>query len=127
MNMKSKLLVVDDQPGIRLLLSDILENEGYTIDLARTGKEAIVKVEQNAYNLIILDYKLPIIDGKQVIVQLEAMNIGIPVILMSGLIENVDKNTKESQLVKAIVAKPFNIQDICKTVSNILRKNANAV
>lgn len=123
--MKSKLLIVDDQPGIRLLLSDILKNEGYLVEVAKTGKEAVLKVEQDAYDLIMLDYKLPIVDGKQFITHLEANKITIPIILMSGLIENIDNTTKESPLVKKVVAKPFNVQDICETVRTILRTNLN--
>ncbi|MGM8364758.1 response regulator [Virgibacillus sp. W0181] len=123
--MKSKLLIVDDQPGIRLLLTDIFESEGYLVEAAKTGKEAVQKVENNVFDLIMLDYKLPIIDGYQFIKQMEADYMQVPVIVMSGLVENIDIEIKESYLVKKIVAKPFNVQDICDTVSTILNSGTD--
>lgn len=118
--MKHKLLIVDDQPGIRMLLSDILQSEGYEVEEAQTGKEAIDKANQTTYDLIILDYKLPVVDGAQFIEYLTKNHINSPIILMSGLVENISKEIKEKDIVKEIIAKPFDVNDFCSIVQRIL-------
>ncbi|MFD1036880.1 response regulator [Virgibacillus byunsanensis] len=117
--MEKEILVVDDQPGIRLLLQEIFTNEGYKVTTAITGREALDKLYNKPYDLLILDYKLPIMDGGKVLQQLEAANIDIPAILMSGLAEDMIKEYQGS-LVKGILAKPFNVQYVCDLVKSIL-------
>ncbi|WP_249869344.1 response regulator [Oceanobacillus saliphilus] len=118
--MPKEILVVDDQPGIRLLLTDILTSEGYQVSLASTGKEAIDKINKHTYDLIILDYKLPIIDGKEVLEILERDKKEISVILMSGMAETIKQEVEKIKMVRRIVAKPFNIKDFCAHVEEIL-------
>ena len=117
--MTGEILIVDDQPGIRLLLTDILANDGYKVTTASNGKEAIEKLQEEPYALILLDYKLPIIDGVQVLEQIEKENIIIPVIVMSGLTEKIEKEVKKWPFVKMLLAKPFNIQEISTAVQEI--------
>ncbi|WP_010648403.1 response regulator [Oceanobacillus massiliensis] len=118
--MQKEILVVDDQAGIRLLLNDILDSEGYSVSLASTGKEAIDRLQKDSYDLIILDYKLPIIDGKEVLNILEKEKNEIPVIVMSGMTENIITEIEKIKMVKKIIAKPFNIKDFCIQVGEIL-------
>jgi len=117
--MTGEILIVDDQPGIRLLLTDILTNDGYKVTTANNGKEAIEKLQEEPYALILLDYKLPILDGVQVLEQIEKENIIIPVIVMSGLTEKIEKEVKKWSIVKLLLAKPFNIQEISTAVQEI--------
>jgi len=117
--MSKKVLVVDDQPGIRLLLKDVLTHEGYKVQTATTGQEALDLVQNGAFDLMILDYKLPIMDGKKVVEKLEKLNSRIPIFLVTGLGE-IEKEIKKCKLVKKVVSKPFNIQEICDEVKAIL-------
>ncbi|WP_067728484.1 response regulator [Oceanobacillus damuensis] len=118
--MPKEILVVDDQPGIRLLLTDILTSEGYHVSLASTGKEALDKINKESYDLIILDYKLPIVDGKEILEILEKEERDISVILMSGMAENIKQEIEKIKMVRRIIAKPFNIKDFCAHVEEIL-------
>lgn len=118
--MTKEILVVDDQPGIRMLLTDILTNEGYQVSAAKTGKEALDKVYLKAFDLIILDYKLPIIDGMQVVQQMEHDKMEVPIILMSGLTEELIKESKKYHMVKKVIAKPFNVLDIQQFTNTLL-------
>ncbi|WP_188456877.1 response regulator [Virgibacillus oceani] len=119
--MKKEILVVDDQPGIRLLLHEIFTSEGYKVTTAKTGKEALDKIHNNPFDLIMLDYKLPIIDGSQVLHQMEQEEIAIPAILMSGLAEDIIREKDKFSIVKEILAKPFNILDVCTLVKKLLK------
>lgn len=118
--MAKKILVVDDQPGIRMLLTDILENEGYLVSTANTGKQGLEEINSRSYDLVILDYKLPVIDGSQVLKEIETGGIVLPAILISGLAEDIAKEAEKYSFVKNVLAKPFNVEDISKTVKSIL-------
>ncbi len=59
----STILLVDDEPDIVLTLQDLLEGEGYQIDVATTGTDALERVKENSYDAVILDIRLPDIDG----------------------------------------------------------------
>lgn len=117
--MKKKLLVVDDQPGIRLLLTDVFKSEGYGVETAKTGKEALDKVLNTSFDLIMLDYRLPIMDGRQVLEEMKHHKTDIPVILMTGLIEGIDEDLKQKTENLKIVAKPFDIKEICNLVDQL--------
>lgn len=118
--MQKEILIVDDQPGIRLLLTDIFENEGYRVVTAETGREALDKIYKNSFDLLILDYKLPILDGLEVLERLEQEKIMIPAILMSGLVEEMRVEAKQYSLLKEILAKPFDVKSISELVQTIL-------
>ena len=118
--MKDKLLIVDDQPGIRLLLTDIFTCEGYEIIVARNGKEALEQIHRNSFDLIMLDYNLPIINGRDVLRQMTEDKIIIPVILMSGLIERIKEEEITGSMVIQVVSKPFNIKEICELVRRMI-------
>lgn len=118
---KKGILVVDDQPGIRLLLTDILENEGYEVKTATNGKEALHILEESTdLDLLILDYKLPIIDGREVLQAIEEKNMQIPAIIISGLAEDMVEEAENYPFVQLIVQKPFNIKDVTAHVKGIL-------
>lgn len=110
--MTEKLLIVDDQPGIRLLLTDILTNEGYTVVTADNGKDAIDMLATKSYELIMLDYKLPIINGGEIVRRVQELKLSTPIIVMSGLIESIEAELKAIPNVKRVLAKPFNVQEI---------------
>lgn len=116
--MKGQILIVDDQPGIRLLLTDVFTNEGYVIFTAKTGQEALDKIYKHEFDLIILDDRLPIISGQEVLQQMKDDQLHIPVIMMSGLIEDLRKEITKYDMVIEAVAKPFNIKDV-RTLVNL--------
>ncbi|QGH36363.1 response regulator [Gracilibacillus salitolerans] len=118
--MDKTVLVVDDQIGIRLLLEEVIQQEGYKVELALNGKEALDKITTNKPDLIMLDYKLPIIDGPTLVKELEKDNLIIPTIMMSGLPEKAEDDVQNLKSVKKTIGKPFQLNDIRQLVKNIL-------
>lgn len=118
--MKKRILVVDDQPGIRFLLEEVFTNEGYQVTTANTGKEALDHIYTSTFDLIMMDYKLPIMDGVEVLHQLEEKEIIIPVILMSGLPDEIKQDGLSSTVLRHILGKPFNIAEVCRIVKDIV-------
>jgi PAS domain S-box-containing protein len=80
----STILLVDDEPDIVLTLQDLLEGEGYQIDVATTGTDALERVKENSYDAVILDIRLPDIDGLLVLQKMAKSVPGLPIIILSG-------------------------------------------
>ncbi|WP_077625181.1 response regulator [Sediminibacillus massiliensis] len=121
--MKKTVMVVDDQPGIRMLLEEVLKREGYEITTASNGKEALDKIIEKKPDLLMVDYRLPIMDAKGLLNTLQEREIYIPAILMSGLIEEIESRRDEFPMVEEVFAKPFNIDDARLHVNRILQQN----
>jgi len=114
------ILVVDDQPGIRLLLEEMFIQSGYDVLTAKTGREALDKIYAHSFDLVIIDYKLPILDGIEVIKHLEQHNFTIPFIVMSGLTEYLSNKRHKYSFIKKVVPKPFDVQKMSALVQSIL-------
>src|SRR5512136_3052978 len=80
----ARILIVDDEEHIRLLFKEELEDEGYTVDLASNGLDALDKVKRGAYSVIVLDIKMPGMDGIQTLAEIKKINKDQPVILCSA-------------------------------------------
>lgn len=118
--MKGQILIVDDQLGIRLLLTDIFTSEGYEVITAETGQEALEKIKKYAFDLMILDHSLPIYDGQEVLRQMRTDEIKVPVILMSGFVDHLKQELLKDDLVIEIVTKPFDIKNMSKIVQTAI-------
>ncbi|WP_042143917.1 response regulator [Paucisalibacillus sp. EB02] len=118
--MKRKILIVDDEIGIRLLLEDLLGSEGFQVHTAQNGKEALEMVNKHKIDLMIIDYKLPIMDGIEVVKQLEKENKDINTIIMSGLAESFKDLTYELTSVKKVLSKPFDVLEVRDYVKQLL-------
>jgi len=84
MSAKKRILVADDEPNIRLLYQSELEAEGFEVLLAQDGKEALAMVESEKPDLVILDIRMPGIDGVEALGQIIDQNRTMPVILNSA-------------------------------------------
>jgi two-component system, NtrC family, nitrogen regulation response regulator NtrX len=82
--MPARVLVVDDEVSIRDAIRMTLEYEGYKIEEARSGQEGIDKAVRNPYDTILLDIKMPMIDGLEVLQTLKEQKVATPVIMVSG-------------------------------------------
>ena len=71
MDRRARIIVVDDDESIRKTLSTILEDEGYVVDTAESGKEAIVKTNANFYNLALIDFRLLDMEGTELLVRIK--------------------------------------------------------
>src|ERR1700730_10409397 len=82
--MPFRVLVVDDETAIREAIRMTLEYEGYRIDEARSGQEALDKAAKVPYDAILLDIKMPVLDGIEVLENLKEQKVQSPVIMVSG-------------------------------------------
>lgn len=82
--MREKVLIVDDQFGIRTLLNEVLQKEGYEIFQAANGLQALSVTEQHAPDLVLLDMKIPGMDGLEILKKMKEINPDIRVIIMTA-------------------------------------------
>ena len=80
----AKILIVDDDQGIRKTLKNILEFEKYQVDEAQDGFECLIKLKRNDYDIIILDIKMPKMDGMETLERIQKLKPDIPVLMISG-------------------------------------------
>ncbi|GGH87076.1 two-component system response regulator (stage 0 sporulation protein F) [Pullulanibacillus pueri] len=120
MTKKQKLLIVDDQFGIRILLNEIFEKEGYQTFQAANGANALQIVEKEKPGLVILDMKIPGMDGLEILKRIKKDNKEIKVIIMTAYGE-LDM-IKEAVDYGAIThfAKPFDIDEVIEAVKKEL-------
>lgn len=115
-----KILIIDDQMGIRMLLTELLRREGYETYQAANGKEAIALLAANAFHLILLDMKIPGMNGIEILREIRQREPGVPVMMMTayGELEMVEEAKKLG--VVHYFAKPFDVEEIRREVNKAL-------
>jgi two-component system, NtrC family, nitrogen regulation response regulator NtrX len=119
--MPFRVLVVDDETGIREAIRMTLEYEGYRIDEARSGQEGIDKATKVPYDAILLDIKMPVLDGIEVLENLKEQKVATPVIMVSGHgdIQTAVECTKRGAF--DFLEKPLNRDKLLLSVRNAVR------
>jgi len=115
-----KLLVVDDEDALRTVLSSELQSEGYSVDSASDGDEAITMLQNKAFDLILLDIKMPRVDGFEVLRFVKEQFPQTKVIMLTGFADL--KNAIESKKLGAedFVSKPYDLVDLLSTIERVL-------
>ncbi|MDB5052876.1 MAG: chemotaxis protein CheY [Bacilli bacterium] len=120
-----KVLIVDDQNGIRILLVEVFSVEGYHTFQASNGKIALEIVRNEVPDLVLLDMKIPGMDGLEILKHIKQMNESIKVIMMTAYGE-LDM-IKEASDLGAIMhfTKPFDIDELRIAVNNELNNSSS--
>jgi len=122
----ARILVIDDDESIRKTLATILEEEGYLVDTAENGKEAIRKSNAKFYNLALIDIRLPDIEGTKLLTAMKEATPKMVKIIITGYpslqnaIEAVNKGAD------AYILKPFNMDSVLNTIKEHLKKQQQA-
>lgn len=116
-----KILVADDESILRMLIVDSIEDLGFQVDEANDGKEALGKIQNNEYDLIILDYMMPNMTGVEVLDCLTEEKKKDSIILMlTAKTQEKDKKIALEAGVDYFMAKPFSPIKLCSFVEEIL-------
>ena len=115
-NIKDTVLVIDDKPGIRRLLLEVLMEEGYTVHTAANGYEGIQKVKDLNPALILMDMKMPGMDGIETLRELKILNQAHKVIMMTAYGELELVNIAKELGACAYITKPFDIVSLCAMI-----------
>jgi two-component system OmpR family response regulator len=119
----SLILVVDDEPGVRDLISDALNLVGLSSITAAHGMEALTKLRDNQVDLMILDINMPTMDGYEVLERMRDQGSRTPVIVLTARLDREDTKRAFQLGADDFVRKPFGIEELTLRVNAILRRS----
>ncbi|USR79253.1 response regulator transcription factor [Arcanobacterium pinnipediorum] len=118
----AKILVVDDEPSIRELLSVSLKFAGFTVDTAADGQQAVHKSQEFTPDLIVLDVMLPDFDGYEVLRRIRERSSDVPVLFLTAKDDLEDKLHGLTAGADDYVTKPFSLEEVVTRIQVILRR-----
>lgn len=123
--MSKKILVVDDDADVRIILETGLKNAGFTVFLAKDGPEGVDLAHKNEPDLILLDIMLPAMDGfgvQQMILQ-DPLIRKTPILFITAVNDPASKSWTKFQGAVGYIEKPFNVKSVVAQVSALLSRN----
>jgi two-component system alkaline phosphatase synthesis response regulator PhoP len=121
--MNENILLVEDEEGLRMTLSDRLRSEGYVVDLAVDGQEALDKATQLPFDLIILDVMLPIRNGFDVCRDVRQEGLATPILLLTARDQTAEKVVGLKLGADDYVTKPFDMLELMARIEALLRRS----
>ena len=122
--MKARILVIDDEPAIRESLRMILEYEDYQFLGAGSGPEGVLLVQRERPDLVLLDIKMPGMDGMEVLRQLHALDEGLPVVMISGHGTTATAVDAIRSGAVDFLDKPLSSERVIVTLQNVIKQSA---
>ena len=116
-----KILVIDDDKDLCVIIKRYMEKEGYLVDLSHTGSNGMIQVEKNDYQLIILDVMLPEIDGFSVLSEIRAIS-NVPVLMLTAKDDEKDKVRGLRNGADDYVTKPFSVNELVARAEALVRR-----
>ena len=124
----TRILVTDDEQKIREMIRKYAEFEGFTVDEAKDGFDAVNKADKEKYDLIIMDVMMPNLDGFSAVKEIKKKDSNVPVIMLSAMGEEYDKIHGFDVGVDDYVVKPFSTKELMMRIHAILKRtNADTV
>ena len=121
-----RLLVVDDEPNIAEVVTMALRFQGFTVETAATGREALAAVAKFKPHLMVLDVMLPDMNGFEVASRLGAQRAGVPIIFLTARDATEDKIRGLSGGGDDYMTKPFSLEELVARIRTILRRTGQA-
>ncbi len=106
-----RILVVDDEPMVQLLLQQFLTGEGHQVDLAANGCEAVERLQSCTYDLVMTDVHMPYMNGDTLVAWIRQKGIPTAIVVMDSYPEAFLENTP-AEWVFAVLAKPFDLSEV---------------
>ena len=112
-----RILVVDDEPAIRALVARIAQRAGFDVDVARDGAEAIAKLDESKFGVVILDLMMPNVDGYGVIDHVRSMGGQHPAIILISAADSAAFRRVDGSIVHSVIRKPFDIDVLADMIA----------
>jgi len=117
----ARILIIEDDKVIRCSLAISLEDEGYIVDTAENGKEAIEKTNANYYHLAIVDWRLPDIEGTKLLPKLKATTPRMVKIMLTGYPSMINAIDAVNKRADAFLTKPIAIDELLAKMKELLK------
>jgi DNA-binding response OmpR family regulator len=119
------ILVIDDDPDMRHVLSDFLERSGYRVIEASSGQEAIFIAESERVDLVILDKEMPGMNGLEVLSLFSLRRPSLPIIFITAFGGGEDEAESRRRGARLYIEKPFRVATVVDAVHTMLEKSAS--
>lgn len=126
MTMKTKVLIVEDDPHILLGLEEVLKSDGFDVAVCNRGDQAIDAVKKHRPALIVLDVMLPGLSGYDICKQLRAKKVATPILMLTAKGQELDKVVGLDLGADDYVTKPFGVRELLSRIHALLRRTAAA-
>lgn len=120
--MRYKILLIEDEPGLCLTLSDRLTTEGYFVEVRRDGVDGFNEAANEAYDLILLDLMLPNKGGYEICRDLRQLGLVIPILMLTARIQTMDKVLGLKIGADDYLTKPFEMPELLARIEALLRR-----
>lgn len=117
-----KVLIIDDEPGLCWALEKALREDGFEVFKAESGTKGLEAVAGHGLSLVLLDYKMPGMDGLEVLDRIQKLQPNLPVIFMTGHSSIPTAVTAIKGGAIAYLTKPFHLAELKATVKGVLGK-----
>ena len=121
------ILIVDDDRSIRRTLHDIFESERFDVSTADSGERAVSKCLEHDYDLVLMDVRMPGIDGLEAVRQLRGQNCSVPIIMMSGYCVEQRLEQALAEDVIAFMQKPLDIAEVISLMRSVAGRDNGSV
>ena len=115
------ILIVEDEKDVREVMSEMMDYFGYDTMIVGSGEEALDKLKDSHFDLIITDLGLPGMDGREMVKKIRTDGINIPILVTTGVELENDKETFQKYSKCDFIQKPFRVDDLNKRISNLLK------
>ena len=122
----ARILVIDDEESVRKSLALVLKDEGYAVDVAENGEEAIKKSKANFYNLALVDIRLPDIDGISLLPQMRETVPKMVKIIITGYPSLDNSIEAVNRGADGYIVKPYSMENLLRTIREHLQKQVEA-
>ncbi len=118
-----QLLLIEDDPTLVMLLSQLLAEEGYALDVARDGQRGLHLALTRTYDVVILDRGLPVLDGIDLLTRLRSTGFTTPVLILSALSNPADRVRGLDAGAEDYLSKPFNVDELLARLRALRRRH----
>jgi DNA-binding NtrC family response regulator len=122
MDSHERVLVVDDEKNVRVLFERVLSKEGYQVECAASGAEAIDKLAKHSFDVVVTDLKMDGIDGFDLIKKGKRERRDLPFVLISGYGTSQTASLAAKEGADVFLAKPIDLVDLKTAIKKALRK-----
>lgn len=120
--LRPKILVAEDDPDQRELLCEALVDLGFNVESAVDGAAALSALKTGKHNLAILDLKMPVMSGREVLESIRTENKRIPIVMVSAFLSPIDRAALIGEGADCCLSKPFALPVMIETVNGLLRR-----
>lgn len=122
---RGMVLVADDDPDFAASIEPVLRQNGYAVEIARDGREALAKASRSEVSCLILDLRMPLLSGLEVYLRLKETGRGMPTIMVTGFVdEGNEARLRLDRFTEGLLMKPFDPADLLRAMEAAMARRA---